>query len=52
MDRAADALAVTLAAAEPIEPRPLGSLVERLAASGHLRAVRGPLPGPPVRRVA
>ncbi len=52
MDRAADALAVTLAAAEPIEPRPLGSLVERLAASGHLRAVRGPLAGPPVRGVA
>jgi len=51
-DRAADAIAAALAAAEPGEPRPLESLVERLAATGRLRAVRGSLAGRPVRGIA
>jgi len=46
------ALAAALAAAEPAEPRPLGTLVERLAASGRLRAVHGSLAGRPVRGIA
>ena len=51
-DRDGEALAAALAAAEPGEPRPLGTLVERLAASGRLRAVRAPLGGRPIRGIA
>jgi UDP-N-acetylmuramoyl-L-alanyl-D-glutamate--2,6-diaminopimelate ligase len=38
-DARGDALAQLLASAEPTGPRPIGSLVERLAAEGRLRAV-------------